>query len=373
MRKVILFSVILMLLAGCSSHLASPQLTPGFPVSPTETATVTNNPLITASAGVITASKESEVISVVTGEFITPWSNPMNNGTATVTQISSGLYHLEVSVVHGFGHNTGGIDSDFSFNGTKYVFTNPEYQAVRLTFDERSLNIDYPEDVFGGYNAEPKGTFYLKNSGPTNVPFLKRLYDMLQLQEDYRGYFTDVLTYILSDTEQILLVQTRSSFAADDLFLENLVLFNTVDQRFELLGKFAGWNSNELSEKLVTLQASPELINELLHKQQADRFTELKMEKFDSLVGFDPDQINLTKAEAFYVVTGIKNATSVSNNKRDENNIGSVFITEVDHWDDKKVTIHSYENVRNDEEDEHTATTDWLEIDRSTGMITSIF
>jgi hypothetical protein len=52
-------------------------------------------------------------------------------------------------------------------------------------------------------------------------------------------------------------------------------------------------------------------------------------------------------------------------------NIGSIFIREVDHSDAKKVTIHDYEIVRNDATDTHNATHDWLEVDRATGKVRS--
>ncbi len=58
-------------------------------------------------------------------------------------------------------------------------------------------------------------------------------------------------------------------------------------------------------------------------------------------------------------------------NRRDENNIGTIFVQEVDNSDENTVTIHIYEIVRNDETDTHTATGDWLEVNRRTGRVIS--
>ena len=84
-------------------------------------------------------------------------------------------------------------------------------------------------------------------------------------------------------------------------------------------------------------------------------------------------QINLSlqSAEASFIVTGVEGTQSISDNKRNAENIGSIFKSEVDSSDNKTVTIHIYEMVRNSKDDEHKATADWLIVDRSTGIVSS--
>lgn len=157
--------------------------------------------------------------------------------------------------------------------------------------------------------------------------------------------------------------------------LDYLVIYNSSNQSFDLLGEVAWDKMAELRKKLETAKADPELIYQLLHKDYADRFIALQMQKFDqgeSVVG-DLGNGKLTEAEAFYIVTGIEGETYIEENFRNANNLGSIFITEVDRCEEKTITIHIYELVRNSEEDVHTSTIDWLEIDRATGKVTSLF
>lgn len=377
----------LTLLAGCSDHPGAaslqPSESPSAAVQPAPglaagaTAKPTPAAAGSAAAAVHSADAESSVTGAsfeIIGEYIVPWNNALHTGIVEISETDAGGYHLRVSVVYGYAQNLGEMDSDFYYDGTNYVCTEPGYESVTLAFDERSITIDYPEEGwFGGFNAEPRGTYYLKNSGPADTPFLTRLYDKIGLEEVSRGYFSDVLTYSLNDTTQVLLVQSRSGFEAEDIYMENLVLFHMEDQRFEPLGTVAQWNEEDLRERLKAFEPDLGLINQLLHKQQADRYTELHLEKFNTVPEFDPSESKLTDAEAFYVVTGITDATSISNNRRDTNDIGSIFIREVDHSDDSTVFIHSYETVRNSEDDQHTATSNWTDVDRTTGIITEMF
>jgi|GEM_PF-3226508 len=81
----------------------------------------------------------------------------------------------------------------------------------------------------------------------------------------------------------------------------------------------------------------------------------------------------LGEQEAFYIAIGEANATSVSDNRRDERHIGSIVVSEVDRSDADFVTIHRYEDVRSGEADEHTATLDWLQVDRRSGRVSGLF
>jgi hypothetical protein len=222
---------------------------------------------------------------------------------------------------------------------------------------------------FGGINAEPKGTFYLRNSGIEDAPFLTKLYDALKLPEPYRHGFSDVFPYYMNKNQQLLL-RNRSSVNRSLIVSESLIVYGSSDKSFNVLGEVDNYNTSKLRKKLENLNNNSSLIYEVLYKDYYDRFIQLLMDKFDNGT-FDPDNIKLTDAEAFYIVTGIKGTTSITNNKRNSQNIGSIFIREVDHSDAKKVTIHDYEIVRNDATDTHNATHDWLEVDRATGKVRS--
>ena len=302
-----------------------------------------------------------------------PWSNPMNSGTAEVTKVTSNKYHLNVSVVHGFGHNIEEIDSDFIYDGKNFIMLNDQYQIVNISFTENAITIDYKGENFGGVGAEPKGTFYLKNSGIVDSPFLTKIYDKLKLNDQYRHGFTDVLTYNLNKTQDVLLIQSKSSVDRIQIVTESLVLYNSTNQGLDILGEISSYQNQGLHKKLGNLKASPELIYELLHKAYADRFIEVIMQRFDNgdRTAGDPDKFKLTDAEASFIVTGVEGTQSISDNKRNAENIGSIFKSEVDSSDNKTVTIHIYEMVRNSKDDEHKATADWLIVDRSSGVVSS--
>lgn len=402
LHKILLIISILLIIVGCKNHQPissglekpsttaspavvlesnettkpSPNVTPAVQTDtpiPTPAVTPTSAATIKPMGEVKSTNSYSESDNVITGTFIYPWSNPLNSGTAEVTKLGANKYHLYVSVVHGFGHNIGEIDSDFIDNGKNFVILNDEYKIVTISFTENSITIDYSGNKFGGANAEPKGTFYLKNSGIEDVPFLTKIYDKLKLTDQYRHGFTDVLTYELKD-KQVLLVRSKSSIRRTQIVAESLVIYNTSNHSLDVLGEVSGLKSLGARKKLESMKADPELIYQLLHKDWADRFIELEMQKFDNgdRTAGDPDKFKLTDAEAFFIVTGIEGATSISNNTRNADNIGSIFITEVDHLDNKTVTIHIYEMVRNDKDEGHTATADWLEVDRSTGKVSSM-
>ncbi|WP_079912507.1 copper amine oxidase N-terminal domain-containing protein [Paenibacillus sp. 32352] len=319
-------------------------------------------------------SPQVSVDKIVTGTFTYPWYNPLNNGTAEVTKLDDGRYHLHVSVVHGFSHNLGELDSDFTYDGENFVFSDPEYSKVTMTFTENSITIDYPGYGFGGFNAEPKGTFYLHNSGIHDAPFLTKLYTRLQLPDVYRNGFSDVFTYYIDSTKVALLVRSYSTMDRNKVISENLAIYDTNTQTIEPLGEIQSYNKQELGKKLAALSLSEEFIYEVLNKEYADRFIELQMERFDNgdLTLGDLDQFRLTEEEAFYIVTGEKKTTAASHNVRDQDNNGSIYRSEVDHSDADSVTIHIYELVRHNPNDEHTATIDWLEVNRSNGRVKSI-
>lgn len=334
------------------------------PSAPTKAAAV--------SPASTTAALLQESDNPIIGTFICPYFNDYNNGVAEVTQIGNNKYHLLVSRAYGFSHHIGEMESDFTLQNGKVEFADPAYKEVRLTFTENAIHIDYEGEHFGGFNAEPKGTFYLKNSGLDDVPFLTRLYDQLKLPETYRNGFSDVYTYAFGD-KQFLLVRSQSSVDRSMIAVQSLVQYDPASQQFKVLGEVSGEAMNhELSKSLLSMGVEPGLVYEMLNKDYADRNIEVQMERFDNggnsaITG----HFKLTDEEAFYIATGVPNATGFQNNTRDEKNMGSIFIIEVHASDEKAVLLHFYEDVRNGEDDRHTATSAWLSVDRQTGRVTN--
>lgn len=313
---------------------------------------------------------------VITGEFIWSWNNPMDSGDAKVVKKGANKYNLSINVVTNFSHHIGSVEGDFSFDGKKLVFDDPEYKDFKLSFTDNSLTLDYPGDGYGGANAEPKGTYYLINSGITDAPFLQKLYDAIKLPDAYRHGRTDVLTYNTNTTgtvitQELLLVRSKSEISPNDVISETLVLYDVNKKTFTMLGDLDMYNEPKVRKKLEAMKLDANLIYEVLHKDEEDRFITVQMNRFDNgdRSVFDEKKFKLTDQEAFYIVTGEENSTVKKENHRNDKNIGSIFIQEVDHSDDNTVAIHFYELVRNDDTDEHTATNAWLEVNRSTGKV----
>lgn len=320
----------------------------------------------------ISSVPDDSTNTVVTGTFRFANPNPYNYSEAVVEQAGTNLYHLNVYVMYGFSHNSGEIDFDFKATEGRLQPLDPEYEAVTLQFSEDSLVIDYPDNgAWGGINAEPKGTFYLDNSGQEESPFLTRVYDQLKINGEYRGVLTNVLTYEVKGGNNLLLVQTYSDAKHEQLQNEALAVHNKRTGEITSLGST---DSKSIKEQLVKLGVNEDTIYTLLHKRAADHLIEVEMAHFDNEGSRNlGDDYILNEEEAFYIVTGIEDATSVAKNSRDENNIGSIYITEVDHSDDDIVQIHVYEMVRNSDDDIHQATADWIEVNRKTGKIKTFF
>lgn len=329
--------------------------------------------LLTASCS---NEQPSEDSAVIIGTFSRPNANSMYSGIAEVTPLQGNQYHLSVNIHSGVTHHTGQIEVDFNYDGNNAVYSDEEYQDIQLSFTDHSLTIDYSDNHhFGGMNAEPRGIFYLQNSGHTDAPFLSTLYDELQLDDAYRHGLTDVLSYQLNESSLALLVRSKSHLDSTAVAQQHLVIYDPTLQHFNVLGEIIGFNSPEQHQKLEELKTDPDLIYEILNKDIADRYREVQMQKFDDgeVPNNNWDELQITDVDALYILTGTQGVTRIQDNRRDQHNMGSVFIYEVDHMDDQIVTIHHYELVRNDETDEHTATIQWYEIDRSTGKVTAQF
>ncbi|MNJ46757.1 hypothetical protein D3C77_418950 [compost metagenome] len=223
-------------------------------------------------------------------------------------------------------------------------------------------------------NAEPEGKYYLQNSGKVDAPFLTTIYDAIQLPEFYRGGLSNVYIYDIDDKpNKLVYIQSYEKSLPEEIMQEYVAIYNPEQGNVELVGELDRYNYSELSSRLREQGVDDDVIYEVLRNDYADRLVTLKMNLIDQgdTAIRDDENFRLSSEQAFYIATGVEGKTAIENNVRDKNNIGSIFIQEVDHLDEDQVTIHLYELVRNSEEDTHTATIDWLEVDRVTGKVKS--
>ncbi|MDB5052822.1 MAG: hypothetical protein JWM44_872 [Bacilli bacterium] len=332
-------------------------------------------PSPTASIETIAIAESDSNGNITLGEYAVANESPFNYGSAVVTSKGTGLYHINIEVVRLYSHHLGNIESDFNITSGKINLLDKEMTDVDITFSQNKLIIDYPESSrFGGANAEPKGTYYLKNTGIEDTKFLKELFDSVNLGESYRNGFTDVYVTALNGSNQLMLLQSKSSINRFNIVSEYVVVYSEKENKFNFIGVVHDIHDvdiKKISDKLKILGFEQDTIYRTLKKDANDRYINVRMNRFDNgeIDGIDKP---LTDQEAFYVATGEEGKTGISDNRRDKNNIGSIFITEVDHSDDKTVTIHKYEDVRNDEKDTHTATSDWITVERLSGNIKGI-
>lgn len=323
------------------------------------------------------AGVKTEPSPVVPGRYLIAGYSPANMGVAKVEAMPEGRdgYHLSVSVVRGYSHHSGSLELDFVWDPeiSLYKPVESEYKDITLKFTENSLTLDYPGKEYGGLNAEPKGTYYLSSASGADAPFLTRLYDLMDLKAAYRGGNSEVFFYEIDDTRRLLLVRSYGTEDKEVVSEEHLALLDTASDELKNLGESAPNQVADNRERLKSLGANEDLIYQVLRKTYFDRLLELEMKKFDAgESGFrDDENYKLTEKEAFYIATGMEGTTRYANNMRDQNDIGSIFMIEVDSADQNVVTVHFYEAVRNSDEDEHTATSDWLEVNRSTGRVSS--
>jgi hypothetical protein len=364
LRSLGILCLFILLLIGCEDHVEAPQVVENLDVTQIE-----------AQNLVAPQTEETQQIeapiaktpTVITGRFLVGNYSPRYSGTADVSQVGDNKYHLSIEIITGLSHHIGEIQSDFDFDGERFVFADDAYKDVTLTFTESSLTVEYEEDGFGGMNAEPRGTYYLSNSGSKATPFLQSVYDRVDLAEEYRRGNTEILTYIINDEENALLLRAKDTNA---IISEHIVIYNHNSKVLSLIGEVSFNNMRNVREQLKAYNLSDEQVYAVTRKSYYDRYVEVVMARFDNSLSWD--EFSLTDEEAFYIVTGIPNSTSIEDNYRDDNNRGSIFIQEVDHADEHEVIIHIYELVRNDETDTHTATSDWLMVDRLTGSVTSM-
>ncbi|MGG0824699.1 hypothetical protein ABE099_17690 [Paenibacillus turicensis] len=317
--------------------------------------------------------KKKLIPTVVEGTYAKPDYTAVNNGSAIVSKLGDNLYHIDVSMASGYAHHTGEITSDFSWNGERFVLKDEEYAGIELFFTSDGLRIEYEDSIkYGGLNAEPKGTYYLQNTIEDHVPFLNTVYDAVKLPEKYRQGQSDLYIYNIGDhLNKIVYVQAYDMSLPEGMMQEYVAIYDPAQGKVNFVGEPDRYNYFQLSSILREQGATDDVIYEVLCKPYADRWVKLKMALIDegNTAIRDDDNFKLSVEQAFYIVTGVEGKTILQNNLLDKKTIGSTFVQEVDHWDENKVMIHTYELAANSNGNEHLAIGDWLEVDRATGKV----
>jgi hypothetical protein len=361
MHKLIIVLLLCGMILGCKT---------------TSSYTVTNTSVPSMNTSTFVPPKEPSSIAEVNfnvkitlGEYVVANESPLNYGSAIITSKGNGLYHINVEVARLYSHHLGNIESDFNITSGKINLLEKDMTDVKVTFVENKLMIDYPESSrFGGMNAEPKGTYYLKHMDFNENAFMEILFNIAKLDTKNCIELTDV--YVISDAEnrQLLLLRTLDNTTHNKVVSEKVVVYFEQEKKFQYIGEILGTENKKLTDKLISLGFKQKPIYQTLRKDAYDRYININMKRYDDgeMDGIDKP---LTNSEAFYVATGEEMKTGMSDNHHDKDNMGSIFITEIDHSDDKTVTIHKYEDVRIDDMDTHTATIDWLVVDRLSGEV----
>lgn len=386
LRKLTIFISLLALCSGCKlttnttssapveSGTTTQMATPAPPQAPAQPPAASEKPKSTAASQteVLPAKPVAAQEQPIEGTYARAGENQLWQGRAEISKRDNGTFHLEVNVTSGFAHNVGSMESDFTITSGKVKLLNEEYDDVSVTFAENRLVIDYPDSkLFGGHNAEPRGTYYLFKS-PIDPPFLAKLYDAAKIEPSYREGFTDIWTINADQGKPLLLLQSYSAINRSNLVSEQVVIYNESSKEFNVIGEIDTVSRKKVADRLKGLGYLGDLVYLATRKAEFDRYQETMMQRFDN-EGHPGLEALLSEQEAFFIATGIGGVTSHADNRRNEDNIGSIFIQEVSSSDDEKVTIHVYEAVRNGDDDEHTATGNWINVDRTMGRVTDMF
>jgi len=319
--------------------------------------------------------KQADALSKVpVGIYARAGNSPISEARAEITKKGDGLYHLSVAVFQGLTHHQGMIESDFQIANGQTSMLDPEYSDVSLAFEDNRLQIIYPSDSYhGGINAEPRGDYYLQQADDKAAnPFLRKLYDAIGLDSRIRDKRINVHTITADEGKDLLLLQVNDSKIASYPLYEQIVVYHEETRDFQNIGELSEIERKRIADDLKKLGYSVETVYHATRKQEFDRYYEVMMQRFDK-GGHDALDMPLTEKEAFYIAMGVSGTTRNENNRRNKDDIGSIFIQEVESSDEKEVTIHVYELVRNDAEDTHTATSNWITVDRRTGKVTDFY
>lgn len=302
-----------------------------------------------------------------TGTYEYPWRDPLYPGTAKLTHKIDNVYNLDITVFAGLSFNHGELSFDFTYDGSGFKILNddPDYQQIKLEFTENSLKIDYENNVFGGMNAEPKGTFYLKNSFIDINDFTKRIYETVELDSYYWDESTNIYTYDGKGDTLVLLIRNKSN---KDL----VASYDTKTKKITSVGELTKYG--EIYEDLYELlDKDLDSLYKVARSDEHERFVDVLIDRHHNQEKnhATDDEVLLTPKEAFYIATNIKDSTGTSTSNRDEKNVGTIFITEIGKVTDQEVIIHFYESERSANGEESKYTTDRLKVNRKTGHVTS--
>ncbi|TYP68365.1 hypothetical protein [Paenibacillus methanolicus] len=321
-------------------------------------------PIASAYAPPTTASGQLEPIPlyIQSGTYAQAGASSRREAIATLEQLGDNRYRLHAAVRLS-GHEAGGLDAEFSVDGQTIAFHDDAYRELSLALGDDSLTIDYPANAFGEPGADLRGIYYLRSAPSDESPFLRALYDSIQLSGTMRQGQLVIHTYPLGPEERWLLLEARDGESGGTANPPSLVRYRPA------AGQFTPITWEKAQETLRMRDASEAMIYEITHKRFADRYREVLA---DRTIRGTPDKAPLSEQEAFYIAVGERSVTRTEQLRDEPEATGSRYIQVVDSSDEAAVLVHLYELVE-DAEESHTATIDWLEVDRLTGRVSSMF
>ncbi|MFC4100803.1 hypothetical protein [Paenibacillus xanthanilyticus] len=299
---------------------------------------------------------------IQSGTYAQAGGSSQREAIATLEQLGDNRYRL-YAAVHLSGVDTVELDAAFIVDGQTVAFQDDAYRELSLTLGDDSITIDYPANAFGDPEADLRGTYYLRSAPSDESPFLRALYDSIQLSGTMRQGQLVIHTYPLGPDERWLLLEARDSEGGGTANPPSLVRYRPHT------GQFAPIPWEKALETLRLQDASEAMIYEITHKRYADRYRDVLEDRATREM---PENAPLSEQEAFYIATGEHSVTRTEQLRDEPAAAGSRYIQEIDSSDEATVVVHLYELVEDGEEG-HTATVDWLEVDRLTGRVSSMF
>lgn len=293
---------------------------------------------------------------IQSGTYARAGASPQGEAVATIEQLGDNRYRL----------HAGGLDAEFSMEGQVVAFRDDAFRELSLALDDASLTIDYPANAFGEPGADVadvRGIYYLREASSDESPFLRSLYDSIQLSGSLRQGEVVITTYLLDSDERLLLLDWRREEGDAEAEMPVIVRYHPATGRFTPIP----WDKAQ--ETLRLWNASEAMVYEITHKAYADRYREVLADR----AGLGkPEDAPLSEQEAFFIATGERSVTRTELIRTEPEAAGTKYIQEVDSADEAAVIVHLYDLVEEGEE-AHAATVDWLEVDRRTGRVSSMF
>ncbi|MFB9327546.1 hypothetical protein ACFFSY_16570 [Paenibacillus aurantiacus] len=349
--------------AGPGAALAAPAAVTASGAAPAaQTVLPPPSEPIDTSAGVAEARLEPIALYIQTGTYAQAGDSPQRDAVATLEQLSDNRYRLHAAVRQ-FGRDASVLDAEFTVEGQTAVFIDEAFRELSLTFNDDSLSIEYPANAFGEPEADLRGIYYLRSAPSDESPFLRALYDSIQLSGTLRQGEAVIHTYLLDSNERLLLLDWRHGEDDAETGIPALVRYHPAT------GQFTPIPWDNVLETLRLWDANEAMIYEITHRAYADRYREVLAIR--SGLG-KPQDAPLSEQESFYIATGERGVTRTDRARTEPEAAGSRYIQEVDSSDEATVLVHLYE-IAGDGQESHTATVDWLEIDRHTGRVSGMF